>query len=98
MLGWGAGILMAIRVGINGMGRIGRTFWRVCRNRPEIDVVAVNDLGSLRSQAHLMRYDSVRGPLGSEVMVEDDRILVDRQPLAAFQRDQPGAVPWGELG
>jgi glyceraldehyde 3-phosphate dehydrogenase len=89
---------MTIRVGINGMGRIGRTFWRVCRSRPEIDVVAVNDLGELRSQAHLLRYDSVRGRLDADVEVQDDSIVVDGRRIASFRRARPGAVPWGDLG
>jgi glyceraldehyde 3-phosphate dehydrogenase len=80
------------------MGRIGRTFWRVCRNRPEIDVVAINDVAELRAQAHLLRYDSVRGRLDAEVVVDDNTIVVDDRPIAAFRQDRAGAVPWGELG
>jgi glyceraldehyde 3-phosphate dehydrogenase len=89
---------MTIRVGINGLGRIGRSFWRVCRNRPEIEVVAVNDLAAPTAQAYLLRYDSVRGRLDAEVTVEDDAIFVDQRPIASFHRPQPGTVPWGALG
>jgi glyceraldehyde 3-phosphate dehydrogenase len=80
------------------MGRIGRTFWRVCRNRPELEVVAVNDLGSPRSQAHLLKYDSVRGRLDAEITVGDDAIIADQRAIASFRTPEPGAVPWGELG
>jgi glyceraldehyde 3-phosphate dehydrogenase len=89
---------MTIRVGINGIGRIGRSFWRVSRNRPEIDVVAINDLAETRAQAHLLRYDSVRGRLDADVLVEGDTIVIDGRPVASFRRRQAGEVPWGELG
>jgi glyceraldehyde 3-phosphate dehydrogenase len=89
---------MTIRVGINGMGRIGRSFWRICRDRPEIDVVAVNDLGAPWAIAHLLRYDSVRGRLDADVHSEDDAIVVDGNRIAFFRRPEAGAVPWGDLG
>ncbi len=89
---------MTVRVGINGMGRIGRTFWRVSQARPEIEVVAVNDVCHTRALAHLMRYDSVRGRLDAEVAIDGDAIVVDGVPIRTFQRYEPGDVPWGDLG
>ncbi|GAA5184414.1 type I glyceraldehyde-3-phosphate dehydrogenase [Rugosimonospora acidiphila] len=61
-------------------------------------MVAINDLAETRSQAHLLRYDSVRGRLDTEVTVDGDTILVDGRPIRSFHRPQVGAVPWGDLG
>lgn len=89
---------MTVRVGINGMGRIGRTFWRVCRTRTDLQVVAVNDLTDPRTLAYLLRFDSVHGRLPVPVDATDSAIVVDDVPVAAWQRPEPGSVPWGELG
>ncbi|NUT32636.1 MAG: type I glyceraldehyde-3-phosphate dehydrogenase [Hamadaea sp.] len=96
---------MAVRVGINGMGRIGRTFWRVCLSRPELEVVAVNDVAPAANLAYLMKYDSVRGRLPAEITAEAAQgagrpgaILVDGAPIAAYSSPEPGGVPWGDLG
>lgn len=91
-----------MKVGINGMGRIGRTFWRASLSRPEIEVVAVNDIAPAQSLAYLMKYDSVRGRLPARVdtVVRSGRtsIVVDGQPIAAYQGDRPQDVPWREHG
>ncbi|NUR71573.1 MAG: type I glyceraldehyde-3-phosphate dehydrogenase [Hamadaea sp.] len=89
---------MAVRVGINGMGRIGRTFWRVSRSRPELDVVAINDLAPAANLAYLMKYDSVRGRFPAEITSTPDAIVVDGVPIAAYQEAEPDRLPWGDLG
>jgi glyceraldehyde 3-phosphate dehydrogenase len=89
---------VAVRVGINGMGRIGRSFWRVARGRTAIEVVAINDLGDAATLAHLLRYDSVRGRLDAEVSAGPGHILVDGRPIPVMQEPKPGAVPWGDYG
>ena len=73
---------MTVRVGINGFGRIGRNFFRAAKQRGvDIDIVAVNDLGSLDTMAHLLKYDSVMGTLGSAVKVSKKGITVDGDEL-----------------
>jgi glyceraldehyde 3-phosphate dehydrogenase len=89
---------VAVRVGINGMGRIGRTVWRVCRERSDIEVVAVNDLGKPDSLAYLMKYDSVRGRLDAEVTADGDSIVVGGTPIRATHHADPAAVAWGDVG
>ncbi|RMH82946.1 MAG: type I glyceraldehyde-3-phosphate dehydrogenase [Actinomyces sp.] len=90
---------MSIRVGINGFGRIGRNFFRAAKARgADIDFVAVNDLGSLETMAHLLAHDSVHGPLGSEVSVVEGGIAVDGDTLRVLSERDPAALPWGELG
>ncbi len=90
---------MSIRVGINGFGRIGRNFFRAAKARDaDVDFVAVNDLGSLETMAHLLAHDSVHGPLGSQVSVVDDGISVDGDTLRVLSERDPAALPWGDLG
>ncbi|MCP2327248.1 glyceraldehyde 3-phosphate dehydrogenase [Hamadaea flava] len=89
---------MAVRVGINGMGRIGRTFWRVSLSRPELDVVAINDIAPAANLAYLMKYDSVRGRLPADITSTPNAITVDGMPVAVYQEAEPGRVPWGDLG
>ncbi len=90
---------MAIRVGINGFGRIGRNFFRAAKkaNAP-IDFVAVNDLGDLATMAHLLANDSVLGPLASRVKVAKNGITVDGDLLQVLSYRNPSELPWGDLG
>ncbi len=89
---------MAIRVGINGFGRIGRNYVRaLLATKADIDVVAVNDLFPPATNAHLLEYDSTHGRLGVDVTTTDDSITVGSKKIAAFERD-PKALPWSELG
>jgi glyceraldehyde 3-phosphate dehydrogenase len=67
---------MAVRVAINGFGRIGRSFYRIVHNDPEIEVVAINDLTDAKTLAHLLKYDSVHGKFIEEVRVEGDELVV----------------------
>ncbi|MBK5333567.1 MAG: type I glyceraldehyde-3-phosphate dehydrogenase [Ilumatobacteraceae bacterium] len=90
---------MTVRVGINGFGRIGRNFFRAAKQRGvDIDFVAVNDLGSLDTMAHLLKYDSVLGVLPNTIKAHKDGISVDGDVLKVLSERDPKALPWGELG
>jgi glyceraldehyde 3-phosphate dehydrogenase len=89
---------MTVRVGINGFGRIGRNVFRAAKRiGADLDFVAVNDLGSLDTMAHLLKFDSVHGTLPSEVHVVDDGIMVDGDTLKVLQIRDPKELPWAEL-
>ena len=89
---------MAIRVGINGFGRIGRNFLRAALGREGLEVVAVNDLVAPATNAHLLKYDSTQGPLGVEVAVTETGLAVGGAEIAVYAERDPGAVPWGTHG
>jgi glyceraldehyde 3-phosphate dehydrogenase len=90
---------MSVRVGINGFGRIGRNFFRAARKRgADIDFVAANDLGDPKTMAHLLKYDSVLGPLGEEVEATDGGIRVGNEELKLLTERDPAALPWQDLG
>ena len=91
---------MTIRVGINGFGRIGRNFWRAANAGGDrgIEIVAANDLGDIKTMAHLLKYDTLLGTLKEDVSVDGDVIRVgDKQIKILAQRD-PALLPWSELG
>ncbi len=90
---------MTVRVGINGFGRIGRNFFRAVRQQgADIEIVAVNDLGDLKTMAHLLKYDSVMGRLGVDVAVVDGGISIGGVTLKVLAERDPAKLPWGELG
>ena len=90
---------MTVRIGINGFGRIGRNYLRAARSLgADIDIVAVNDLTSAETLAHLLRYDSTHGRFGSEVRVEDSSIILDTGPITVLAERDPKALPWDSLG
>jgi glyceraldehyde 3-phosphate dehydrogenase len=90
---------MTIRVGINGFGRIGRNFLRAAKEQgADIDFVAVNDLGSLDTMAHLLKRDSVAGAYPGTVEVRDDGIEVDGDLIKVVSERNPADIPWGEFG
>jgi glyceraldehyde 3-phosphate dehydrogenase len=91
---------MAVRVGINGFGRIGRNVFRaaMAAGATEIEWVAVNDLTDAATLAHLLRYDSILGPYRGSVEVAGDDLVVDGAPLRVLAERDPGALPWGDLG
>lgn len=91
---------MAIRVGINGFGRIGRQVLKAMRERyaDDIDIVAFNDLGDLDTMAHLFRYDSNYGVYPGSVEVADGALIVDGDSVAALSQRDPAQLPWGDLG
>lgn len=90
---------MTVRVGINGFGRIGRNFFRAAREQhADIEIVAVNDLGSLETMAHLLKYDSVMGQLPIAVKATSSGISVDGREISVLSERDPKALPWGRLG
>jgi glyceraldehyde 3-phosphate dehydrogenase len=90
---------MSVRVGINGFGRIGRNFFRAARKQDaDIEVVAVNDLGDAKTMAHLLKYDSVHGPLDEEVEPVEGGIRAGDVELRLLNEKDPSALPWGDLG
>jgi glyceraldehyde 3-phosphate dehydrogenase (phosphorylating) len=90
---------MAIRVGINGFGRIGRNFFRAQQAvGAEIEIVALNDLGDAATMAHLLKYDSVLGPFAGDVALGDGVINAGGEQMKMLSERDPGALPWGELG
>ncbi|MBJ7291985.1 MAG: type I glyceraldehyde-3-phosphate dehydrogenase [Ilumatobacteraceae bacterium] len=90
---------MTVRVGINGFGRIGRNFFRAIAARgADIEIVAVNDLGSLKTMAHLLKYDSVLGVLPHTIEAVEGGISVDGKVLKVLTERDPKALPWGALG
>jgi glyceraldehyde 3-phosphate dehydrogenase len=89
---------MAVRVGINGFGRIGRTFVRRSLERADIEVVAVNDITDARTLAHLLDFDSTFGRLSATVEHSADSIIVDGTPITVLSSRDPAAIDWGKLG
>jgi len=90
---------VTVRVGINGFGRIGRNFFRAIAARgADIEIVAVNDLGSLKTMAHLLKYDSVLGVLPNKIEAVEGGISVDGKVLKVLTERDPKALPWGALG
>ncbi len=90
---------MAVRVGINGFGRIGRNVFRAGVNNKEIEFVAVNDLPiPLESHAYLLKYDSILGTFSGNVKVEGDSLSVNGRLLKVLNYKDPGQIPWGDLG
>ncbi len=89
---------MTVRVGINGFGRIGRNFFRAAKKRGvDLDIVAVNDLGSLETMAHLLKYDSVLGTLPNTIKATNGGITVDGDELRVLSVRDPKELPWREL-
>jgi glyceraldehyde 3-phosphate dehydrogenase len=89
---------MAIKVGINGFGRIGRNVFRTALNDSNIEIVAVNDLTDPKTLAHLLKYDSVLGNLRNNVSAGADSITVDGKTFKVFKERDPGALPWESVG
>jgi glyceraldehyde 3-phosphate dehydrogenase len=91
---------MAVRVAINGFGRIGRNILRaiVESGRRDIDVIAINDLGPVESNAHLLRYDSVHGRFPHPVKVDGDSLVIDDRRIKVTAIKDPATLPWKELG
>ncbi len=91
--------MMAVRVGINGFGRIGRNFFRAQQALgADVEIVAVNDLGDAATMAHLLKYDSTLGPFPGEVSLGDGVINAGGEQMKMLSERDPAALPWGELG
>ena len=90
---------MAVKIGINGFGRIGRNYLRAALAQgADLDIVAVNDLTDNKSLAHLLKYDSVGGVLAEDVSYDEDSITVGGKKIRVFEERDPANLPWGELG
>jgi len=89
---------VAIRVGINGFGRIGRLAFRAAEPVPEVEVVAVNDLTDAKTLAHLLTYDSVHRKFGKEVVADEGGFTVGGREVKVLAERDPSALPWGDLG
>ncbi|MDH4229309.1 MAG: type I glyceraldehyde-3-phosphate dehydrogenase [Nitrospirota bacterium] len=89
---------MAVRVGINGFGRIGRCVFRAAMGRSDIEIVAINDLTDAKTLAHLLKYDSVHGNLSAEIKPGDGQLTVDGKAVKILAERDPGALPWKALG
>ena len=89
---------MAVKVGINGFGRIGRNVLRAALGNKEIEFVAVNDLTSPATLAHLLKYDSILGNLPNEIAAGEDFISVDGKKIKVYAEKDPAKLPWAEVG
>src|SRR5262245_60457508 len=89
---------MAIKVGINGFGRIGRNIYRAAMAHPEIDIVAVNDLTDAATLAHLLKYDSILGNLKADIKAAGDVISADTHQFKVLAQKDPAQLPWKSLG
>jgi len=89
---------MAIKVGINGFGRIGRNVMRASLNDPNIEFVAVNDLTNPKTLAHLLKYDSILGNLRNQISAGPDSITVDNKTFKVFAERDPAKLPWESVG
>ena len=92
------GKCMATKVGINGFGRIGRNVFRTALGNADIEFVAINDLTSPATLAHLLKYDSILGNLKNDVTAGDDFIAVDGKKIKVFAERDPAKLPWAEVG
>ena len=89
---------MAVKVAINGFGRIGRLALRLMVGNPEFDVVAINDLTDAHMLAHLFKYDSAQGRFEGTIEVKEDAFVVNGKEIKTFAKANPEELPWGELG
>jgi glyceraldehyde 3-phosphate dehydrogenase len=87
-----------MKVGINGFGRIGRSVFRILENTVGVDVVAVNDLFDREALRYLLNYDTVMGPFGKSLSLEDDHFVTPKGRVKLLSERNPGDLPWGELG
>jgi glyceraldehyde 3-phosphate dehydrogenase len=95
----GVSLRMTVRVGINGFGRIGRNYFRAAKKAgADIELVAVNDLTSPETNAHLLKYDSTHGKLSDEIKVTGEGIQVGGKTIKVLAERDPKALPWGDLG
>ena len=90
--------MKTIKVGINGFGRIGRAFLKIAWDRPEIEIVAVNDLGDVANMAYLLKHDTVYRTWNHEVKAEGQEIIIDGKRVKVLAERDPAVLPWGSLG
>ena len=89
---------MAVKVGINGFGRIGRNIVRAGLHRDDVEFVAVNDLTDTKTLAHLLKYDSVLGPLHEDISADENSITVAGRKIRVFSTKDPAELPWDSVG
>jgi glyceraldehyde 3-phosphate dehydrogenase len=89
---------MAIRVAINGFGRIGRNVFRAAFRDPDLDFVAVNDITDAKTLAHLLKYDSIHGRMDAEIQAKGDALVVNGKTIRVFAIKDPAGLPWKDLG
>ncbi|HUN59494.1 MAG TPA: type I glyceraldehyde-3-phosphate dehydrogenase [Candidatus Binataceae bacterium] len=89
---------MAIKVAINGFGRIGRMFYRAALDKRDLEIVAVNDITDAPTLAHLLKYDSIHGTLPQSIKAEGDTLMVDGHALKVYAERDPSKLPWAKLG
>ena len=87
-----------IKVGINGFGRIGRAFLKIAWERPEIEIVAVNDLSSIDNMAYLLQYDTAYGKWNHDIKVNGQEIIIDEKKVKVLAEKDPSKLPWKDLG
>ncbi|MFH1768859.1 MAG: glyceraldehyde 3-phosphate dehydrogenase NAD-binding domain-containing protein, partial [Candidatus Omnitrophota bacterium] len=88
---------MAVKIAINGFGRIGRHVFKLAFDKKDIEVVAVNDLTDAKTLAHLLKYDSIYGRYSKSVKAESDGIIVDGKKIAVLSEKDPKNLPWKEM-
>jgi len=89
---------MKIKIAINGAGRIGRAFYKLAREREEVEVVAINDLGNIENIAYLLKFDTVYGKSGLEIEVKDGDLVVNGEKIKFLSEKDPAKLPWKDLG
>lgn len=89
---------MAVKLGINGFGRIGRNLFRIAFGNMDFEIVAINDITDSKTLAHLLKYDSVMGKYEKEVSYDEDGIIVDGKKIKVFAIKDPAQIPWEEYG
>src|SRR3954466_16076902 len=89
---------MAVKVGINGFGRIGRNILRTALEDKNFDLVAVNDLTDPKTLAHLLKYDSILGNLHHDIKADADSIVIDGRKVRVFKEKDPAALDWPSVG
>src|SRR5881397_1581027 len=89
---------MAVRIGINGFGRIGRNVLRASLGDPELNFLAINDLTDAKTLAYLLKYDSIHGTLKATVEAHDDHLVVDGKSIQVLAKKDPKELPWKDLG
>ncbi|MGS0763371.1 type I glyceraldehyde-3-phosphate dehydrogenase [Syntrophomonas curvata] len=89
---------MSVKIAINGFGRIGRLVARIALDRDDMELVAVNDLGDAKSNAHLFKYDSIHGVYPAEVKAEEDYLAIGGRKIRYLSNKDPEQLPWGEMG
>lgn len=87
-----------LKIGINGFGRIGRTFFRLSQSHPNLEVVSINDLASTETLAHLLKYDSVHGRFDGEVSASDQGLIINGRCIHMSREDHPGKIDWKSSG